>query len=258
MPAHRSILGFFAHPDDESMGPGGTLAKYAALGHRVAFVTATEGGAGRLHEERPQDEAGRTLLKSMRREETARAAQILGIESLGFWGWDDGGLAKRNLLEVEEKIATVIRQERPDVVLTFHGSGISYHPDHRIITMATTAAFLGSGHKDWYRDGELAKLPPHCAAKLYTFTPNAGAPYWEDWPRQIYRAEMSEITTMIDTKETANKKWAAIQAHDTQSYGPPFRKLYEAGAFNQEYFVRIFPSGRSGEKESDLLAGLKE
>ena len=41
----RTILGIFAHPDDESMGPGATLAKYAAAGHRVAFTTATDGGA---------------------------------------------------------------------------------------------------------------------------------------------------------------------------------------------------------------------
>ncbi|HET9888286.1 MAG TPA: hypothetical protein VFR10_12335, partial [bacterium] len=116
----------------------------------------------------------------------------------------------------------------------------------------------GSGHQGWYRQGEPAELPPHAAAKLYAYTTNAGAPYWKDWPREVYRAEASEITTMIDTTSTADKKWAAIQAHDTQSYGPPFLKLYEAGAFNQEYFVRIFPSAHSGEKESDLLAGLKE
>ena len=144
MPSHRFILGIFAHPDDESMGTGATLAKYATMGHRVAFVTATDGGAGRMHEVRPQDEAGRELLKSTRRAETLRAAEILGIESLGFWGWDDGGLAKRNILELEEKIAALIRRERPDVVITVHGSGISYHPDHRIMTMATTSAFLGS------------------------------------------------------------------------------------------------------------------
>ena len=258
MPSRRFILGVFAHPDDESMGTGATLAKYAAMGHRVAFVTATDGGAGRMHEVRPQDEAGRELLKSTRRAETLRAAEILGIESLGFWGWDDGGLAKRSVLEVEEKIAALIRRERPDVVITFHGSGISYHPDHRVMTMATTAAFLGSGRQGWYCAGEPAAIPPHSPAKLYGLVLNSESPYWKDWPREVYRADASEITTTIDTSETADLKWKAIQAHDTQSYGPPFVKLYEAGAFKQEYFVRLFPSARPGEVESDLLAGLQE
>lgn len=258
MSSRRFILGVFSHPDDESMGPGGTLAKYAAQGHRVAFVTATDGGAGRLHEARPDEDTGRTRLKTIRRSEALRAAEILGIESLGFWGWDDGALAQRNLLEVEEKIVDLLRREHPDVVMTFHGSGISYHPDHRVITMATIAAFMGSGRKNWYRNRDLAELPPYSASKLYAYVPMAGAPYWENWPREIYRADVSEITTRIDTKKTADTKWKAIQAHDTQKNGPPFLQLYEAGAFNEETFVRIFPSPRPGEKESDLLAGLEE
>jgi len=254
----RFILGVFAHPDDESMGPGATLAKYAALGHRVAFVTATEGGAGRLFEERPTDEVGRERLKSLRRAETMRAAEVLGIESLGFWGWEDGGLRQRNVLEVEEKIAALLRRVRPDVVMTFHGSGISYHADHRVMTMAVTAAFLGSGREDWYREGEPAAFPIHSPSKLYAYVPNAAMPYWKDWPRQIYRADPSEITASIDTRETALLKWKAIQAHDSQKNGPPFRVLYEAGAFDSETFVRIFPSPRPGEKETDLLDGLEE
>ena len=51
----KTILGVFAHPDDESMWPGGTLAKYAAAGHKVKFIAATDGGAGRLYQERPAD-----------------------------------------------------------------------------------------------------------------------------------------------------------------------------------------------------------
>jgi mycothiol S-conjugate amidase len=240
------------------MGPGATLAKYAAMGHRVAFVTATEGGAGRLFEARPMDEVGRERLKSIRRVETARAAEILGIEFLGFWGWEDGGLARRSVLEVEEKIAALLRRERPDVVISFHGSGISYHADHRIMTMASMAAFLGSGRKDWYRDGEPAGLPPHSPSKFYAYVPNAEMPYWEGWPRDIYRADSKEITTFIDTRETAAMKWQAIQAHDSQKNGPPFQLLYDAGAFEHEFFVRLLPSPRPGERETDLLEGLEE
>ena len=70
MTRKKAILGVFAHPDDESMGPGGAFAKYAAAGHRVAFVTATDGGAGRLYDTRPEDNS---KLRNLRRAETARS-----------------------------------------------------------------------------------------------------------------------------------------------------------------------------------------
>jgi LmbE family N-acetylglucosaminyl deacetylase len=252
----RTILGVFAHPDDESMGPGATLAKYARLGHRVAVVTATEGGAGRLFRERPPDEAGRAELRRIRREETRRAAEILGAEHLGFLGWEDGRLRERDVLEMEEAVVGWLRRVRPDVVITFHPSGISYHPDHRALTLATIGAFLGSGDADWYRDGP-ATPEPHRPARLYAWVPNRAAPYWKDWPRRVYAAPPEEITTIIDTAATADVKWQAVEAHASQGDGPPFRQLHEAGAFREEYFVRLFPAHPPGAaKETDLLEGL--
>jgi LmbE family N-acetylglucosaminyl deacetylase len=255
--AKRAILGVFAHPDDESMGPGGTFAKYAALGHRVSFITATEGGAGRLHRERPVREEDRAKLRAIRRRETFEAASILGIESLGFLDWEDGQLSSRNILEIEEIFAALFRREKPDVVVTFHPSGISYHSDHRVITLAVMGAFLGARETSWYKGGGVAELPPHQPAKLYAYVPDREAPFWRDWPRQVYAASRDEITTVIDTRTTSDTKWRAIAAHASQQDGPPFRKLYEAGGFLEENFVRIFPSHPGGDpKESDLLEGL--
>jgi N-acetyl-1-D-myo-inositol-2-amino-2-deoxy-alpha-D-glucopyranoside deacetylase/mycothiol S-conjugate amidase len=253
----RTILGVFAHPDDESMGPGATLAKYAAAGHRVAVVIATDGGAGRLYAERPADEAGRGELRRTRRRETEAAARALGIELLGFLGWEDGRLRRRDILETEEQIAAILRRERPDVVLTFHPSGISYHPDHRVMTLATMGAFLGAGDAEWYRDGPAAELPPHRPARLYAMTLDRDAGYWKDFPRPTHRSPREAITAVIDTAATADVKWRAIEAHDSQRDGPPFRRLWEAGAFREEYFVRLFPAPSPGSPpETDLLAGL--
>jgi LmbE family N-acetylglucosaminyl deacetylase len=252
--ARKTILGVFAHPDDESMGPGGTLAKYAAAGHRVAFVTGTDGGAGRLYKERPRDN---TDLRRRRRQETAEAAKILGAEFLGFLGWEDRKLEAMNVLDIEAEIAAVIRREKPDVLLTYHGSGISYHPDHRIIAMALTAAFSGAARSGWYRSDILAALTPHRAAKLYQYTVMKSMLERIEWPRVTYRSPDDEITTRIDTRETAGVKWKAIQAHDTQRDGPPFKPLYDAGVFESEGFVRVFPSPRAGDPiETDLLEGL--
>lgn len=253
----RTVLAIFAHPDDESMGPGATLAKLSAAGHRVVFVTATEGGAGRLHELRATTPAEVARLKQVRRAETSAAARVLGIEHLGFLGWEDGTLRDLDVLGIDDTIAALLRRERPDVVLTFHGSGISYHPDHRVLTLATMGAFLGSGRAGWYRDGAPREAAPHAPSKLYVYVPDAGSPFWKEWPSEIYRAGASEITTRIDTSATESVKWAAIQSHDSQKDGPPFRLLFEAGAFREECFVRLFPGFRPGEPiETDLLEGL--
>jgi LmbE family N-acetylglucosaminyl deacetylase len=253
----RTILGIFAHPDDESMGPGGTLAKYAAEGHRVAFVTATAGGAGRLFDQRKPDDVHR--LMDLRRRETRASAEILGIEFLGFLEWPDAHLDQMSVLEIEQAFAALIRREEPDVIITFHGSGISYHADHRVISLAVTGAFFGAGDVDWYVDEELAKLPPHRPSKLYHYTAPRERLRRIDWPRRLYTSPREEITTMIDTRSTQDLRWRAIEAHESQSgHRPPFRLMYDSGMFEEESFVRIFPSPRPGEEtETDLLAGLR-
>lgn len=251
---NKTILGVFAHPDDESMGTGATFAKYAAAGHRVCFVTATDGGAGRLHKERPTDN---TELRKLRRQETVAAAEILGVEFLGFMGWEDQDLENLNILDIEREIVKIIRREKADVIITFHGSGISYHPDHRVMALACKGAFLGAGDAAWYLEEDLAKLPPYRPAKLYYYTSLRSRIEKIEWPRKVYVSADEEISTLIDTKDTADVKWRAIQAHDTQRDGPPFKAMYDAGLFEVEGFVRVFPSWRPGDpQESDLLEGL--
>ncbi|MDH3215434.1 MAG: PIG-L family deacetylase [Candidatus Krumholzibacteria bacterium] len=250
----KTILGVFAHPDDESMGPGGTFAKYAAAGHRVAFITATDGGAGRLYQERPEDN---TELRKLRRQETLEAARILGIEALGFLGWADRELENMNVLDIELEVARIIRREKPDVLITFHGSGISRHPDHRVLAMAVNNAFMGSAHAGWYRDPVIEALPPHLTGKLYQYTVIKSLIEGVDWRRDLYASTDDEITAVIDTEAWADLKWKAIQAHDTQRDGPPFELAYRAGVFEKEAFVRVFPWPRPGDnKENDLLAGM--
>jgi LmbE family N-acetylglucosaminyl deacetylase len=250
----KTILGVFAHPDDESMGPGATFAKYAAEGHRVAFVAATDGGAGRLYDERPSDKGE---LRRLRREETFAAANVLGIEFLGFLDWHDRDLENMSVLDIEIEIAKIIRREKPDVLVTFHGSGISYHPDHRVLAMALNAAYLGSARAGWYQDAGLEALAPHRTSKLYHYTILESFLDRVDWRREVYASPDDEVTALIDTREWADAKWKAIQAHDTQRNGPPFEQAYRAGVFEREGFVRVFPSWQPGDRpETDLLEGL--
>ncbi|UCH85209.1 MAG: PIG-L family deacetylase [Candidatus Latescibacterota bacterium] len=252
----KTILGVFAHPDDESMGPGATFAKYAAAGHRVAFATATDGGAGRLFDKRPQDNYE---LRKLRRQETTAAAQTLGIEFLGFMGLQDGVLERVNVLDIELEIVRIIRKVKPDVLVTFHGSGISHHPDHRVMALALIGAFLGSGRVGWYKSALIDALPPHQPSKLYYYTIMRSMIDRIDWPRDVYASPDDEISTIIDTRDTADIRWKAIKDHKSQGGGPPFEVLYEAGIFEREAFVRIFPTWVKGSAiESDLLDGLDE
>ena len=140
------------------------------------------------------------------------------------------------------------------MLVTFHGSGISYHPDHRVIAMALGAAFLGSGRGDWYRESEVTALAPHAASRLYHYTLPRGMYDAIEWRRETYFSPPAEVTTRIDTRAWADTKWRAIEKHATQRYGPPFEAAYKAGLFESETFVRVFPSWPTGAAtETDLL-----
>ena len=118
-------------------------------------------------------------------------------------------------------------------------------------------AFYGAGRKGWYTDPVVEGLSPHIPSKLYSFTLVRSQIERVEWPRVIYASPEDEVTTVIDTSGTADVKWRAIQAHKTQQNGPPFETLYDAGVFDEESFVRIFPTPCPGDpKEEDLLSGL--
>lgn len=127
----RRILAFFAHPDDETYGPGAALAA-AARHHdtRVRLVIATRGEAGSLGISRnyPREDLAR-----IRQWELIEAASTLGAE-LGILGYPDGGLEAVPESELTESMVEEILRFRPHVLVTFHPNGLSGHPDHRCVT----------------------------------------------------------------------------------------------------------------------------
>jgi len=127
----------FAHPDDETFGPGGTIARYAREGVRISVVIATSGQAGRAGGfASTPEELGRV------REDEARAAgRYLGVSTIHFFGYMDGKLDEADETEVEEKVVRLLREERPDVVVTFGPEGAgNEHRDHKRISRIATAA----------------------------------------------------------------------------------------------------------------------
>lgn len=146
-----TVVALHAHPDDECILTGGTLARAAAEGHKVVLVVATGGEHGMV----PGDLAEGESLADRRRAETRRSADILGIDVVEFLGFEDSGMngwsqndnpaALRNAdLEVAvERLAGIARREGADVVLSYDWHGGYGHPDHVMVHRIGRAAAAG-------------------------------------------------------------------------------------------------------------------
>lgn len=131
------VLGVFAHPDDETVCTGGTLAKYASAGSDVRVVCLTRGGAGQI---RDAGVATRSTLPAVRERELAAAGAELGLAETRCLDHPDGGLAALDPRVLTGLAADLLRELTPDVVLTFGPDGFSGHPDHVAVGAAVTAA----------------------------------------------------------------------------------------------------------------------
>ena len=131
------LLGVFAHPDDETLCAGGTLAKYAARGAEVRVISLTKGGAGQI---RDAGAATRSSLTSVRERELVAAGKELGLTEARCLDYPDGGLAEVGSQKLVELAAELISAVEPDVVITFGPDGFSGHPDHIAVGAAVTAA----------------------------------------------------------------------------------------------------------------------
>lgn len=131
------VLAVFAHPDDEAYGAAGLLALAVDRGRRVVCVTATRGEEGfALDDPRPPAERA-----AVRTDELAACLRILGVTEHRFWDYPDGGCAAVPDDEAADRVAAVIREVRPDTILTFAPDGGTGHPDHRAVCRWTTSAF---------------------------------------------------------------------------------------------------------------------
>jgi LmbE family N-acetylglucosaminyl deacetylase len=140
------ILGVFAHPDDEVFVAGGTLAKYVARGAEAMVLCVTRGQAGQI---RDAQLANRQTLGSVREKELRQACAILGVQHVACLDYLDGQLREGDFEGLVASVLDVMREFRPDVVITFGEDGAYGHPDHVTISAAATQAFrLFQGSKD--------------------------------------------------------------------------------------------------------------
>ncbi|MBA4603712.1 PIG-L deacetylase family protein [Thermoactinomyces mirandus] len=133
----QTILYVFAHPDDETFSCGGTICHFHQLGMKQTLFCATHGEAGKTGNPQlyTQNELG-----NVRLQELQNALSILGMDRLIIRNWGDGRLSEQPFLSIVNELHSVMEEIRPDRVITFPPSGISGHPDHKVIQKATIAA----------------------------------------------------------------------------------------------------------------------
>lgn len=223
------LLAIFAHPDDESFGPGGTIAKYASKGVEVTLIVATRGEKSTLGESSQYSVAE---LGEMREGELRCAAQVLGIKEIRALGYRDTQVAQIDTQELRAVFSEAIAEVQPDVVLTFDPRGITGNPDHMAVTKAVSLAF-----SDVYGLATRGQRPQN---RLYYWTiPEAIARHLRDLSNIPFVGASDEsITTVIDVSDFKERQWQAIACHQSQSNPVPLvlkERLYAQKG--QESFV---------------------
>ena len=269
MPEQLRLMCVLAHPDDESLGNGGTLAKYAAEEVEIYLVTATRGERGWQGDTR--DDPGPTALGAIREAELHAAARVLGIRQVDFLDYIDGDLDQADPGQAIGKIVGHLRRVRPHVVITFGPEGGYGHPDHIAISQFTTAAIVAAADPTY---AGVDDLPPHRVAKLYYMTiSHALADAYlgvfgnlsmsvDGVERQPVINEDWAITAWLDTSAYQDTVWRAVFCHTSQL--PAYSRLeqipeqYQKVIWRQPTYYRAISLVNGGRAiERDLFAGLR-
>ena len=157
------LLGVFAHPDDETFCAGGTFARYAKDGAEVMVVSATRGQAGQIRDARV---GTRRTIAAVREGELRLACERLGVEQVRCWEYLDGGLAEAEFTGLVGQVVQLIREFRPQAVVTFGPDGGYGHPDHVTISAATAAACQQAGDRASYPGQLFGALAPYRPDRL--------------------------------------------------------------------------------------------
>lgn len=158
------MLGIFAHPDDETFCAGGTFARYAKDGAEIMVVSATRGQAGQI---RDASVATRRTIAAVREAELRLACERLGVTHVRCWDYVDGTLAEADFAGLVGQVVQLIREFRPQVVVSFGPDGGYGHPDHIAIGAAVTAGCRQAGDPASYPDQRATGLAPYEPGRLY-------------------------------------------------------------------------------------------
>src|SRR6266404_5171494 len=196
----KSVVGVFAHPDDEAFGPSGTLAKFAKEGRDVYIICVTRGEAGQNLSDKTQD------LQDIREEELQKSAKELGVKEVFFLDFKDGTLSNNLYHEVAGKIQEQLEKLEPEIVITLEPHGVSGHLDHIAVSFITTYVFekLSFIKELWYFciTQEAQKVNMQHLGEYFIYFPSG---YKKD-----------DITKTIDVSSMWEQKIAEMKQHESQ------------------------------------------
>jgi LmbE family N-acetylglucosaminyl deacetylase len=251
-----TLVCFHAHPDDESIATGGTLARAKSEGHRTVLVVATGGDHGEV----PADLAPGESLVDRRRAETERSCAVLGVDRLVWLGYADSGMTgwaqnghpeafhQAPLEEAAARLAAVLLEEQADVLTTYDWHGGYGHPDHIKV------------HHVGHRAAEIAGTPNvfestmnrDAMVRFFKMAKEMGVaaePEGEDWDPEgpaddgnPFGTPEAELTHAVDIASWVAAKRASIRCHASQITDAGFFSQMPddvfAMVFGTEYFIR--------------------
>ena len=260
-----TLVAFHAHPDDESISTGGSLARASAEGHRVVVVIATDGAYGEV----PDDLADGESLVDRRRAETARSAIALGVHRLEWLGYKDSGMTgweqnndpesflQAPVEEAANRLAGILQEENADVVTVYDWHGNYGHPDHiKVHTVGHRAAEI-AGTKTVFE----ATMNREHIVRLMEMAREAGMPITEEDDfdptgaaddGNPFGMSEAEITLAVDVTAYLGAKRESLRAHRSQITDTSFfLEMPEeafASAFGTEWFIQkgVEPGLREG------------
>lgn len=264
------LLAIFAHPDDETLGLGPTLAHYAADPDVETYlICATRGERGWQGE--PATNPGLVALGQIREAELRAAAHVLGVREVTVLNYIDGDIDQAQPKRIIAQLVQHIRRLQPHVVITFPPDGNYGHPDHIALSQFATAALVCAADASFT---DPAQQPSHRAAKFYYMADARNAVNalteqgvvismpvdgverkqvaWEEW----------QITTRIEAVEHWPMVRQAIQCHQSQlpSLGDllswPDELLLRVWHGNTLYRAYSLVNG-GRQVETDVFAGLR-
>lgn len=290
----RRILFVHAHPDDESIGTGATMAKYAAEGAHVCLVTCTLGEEGEVIPDELRHLASdkEDRLGEFRIGELAEACAALGVADHRFLGgtgrWRDSGMMgapandhpdcfwRADVDAAAALLVEIIREVRPQAIVSYDDNGYYGHPDHiqahRVSARARQlAADASHGHGEPWEVARFyaTAMPRTVLARSIAVMRDSKHPFQRisSLDELGYGVPDDEVTTVVDARGQLHAKLAALRAHRTQivvaseDQGPFFALSNNLGqqAFGVEYYTLVEGErgpAAAGGRESGLFAGL--
>ena len=249
-----TLVCFHAHPDDECISTGGSIARAVAEGHRVVLVVATDGDYG----ERPDDLGEGETLVDRRRKETQRSAEILGVHRLVWLGYKDSGMTgwpqnddaasflRADVDEAAGRLAEVLREEDADVLTTYDWHGNYGHPDHVKV------------HSVGHRAAELAETPAVFEATMnrdevvrqFVAAREAGVSFGPDEEEfnpqgpaddgNPFGTPEAELTHLVDVSDYIRQKRDSIRCHVSQVTDTGFFLQMPEDVFQRAFGVEWF------------------